>query len=240
MNKSSLCFSLILLAAGPLLAADSSSPKNDVTTAVTALGNQSNYSWRTTVDLGPNSPFQPGPTDGKTEKAGYTWLSLSFNDNATLVVIQGAKVAIKSPDQGWQTADEAAQADGGAPGPLRFIARMAKDFKVPAAEASNLVAQATNLVAGTNGVSGALTEDAVKTFLTFRRGGNGAPPVANAKGSVTFWLADGKLVKYESHVSGKININGEDRDIDRTSTTEIKDVGATKIEVPEAAKKKLE
>jgi len=35
------------------------------------------------------------------------------------------------------------------------------------------------------------------------------------------------------------NFNGEDRDVDRTTTVEIKDVGTTKIDVPEAAKKKL-
>lgn len=37
-------------------------------------------------------------------------------------------------------------------------------------------------------------------------------------------------------VSGR---NGEDREIDRTTTTEIKDVGSTKVQVPDAAKKKL-
>jgi hypothetical protein len=36
-----------------------------------------------------------------------------------------------------------------------------------------------------------------------------------------------------------MTFNGEDRDIDRTTTTEFKDIGTTKIEVPEAAKKKL-
>jgi hypothetical protein len=36
-----------------------------------------------------------------------------------------------------------------------------------------------------------------------------------------------------------MNLNGEDRDVDRTTTVEFKDVGTTKLEVPEAAKKKL-
>ena len=36
-----------------------------------------------------------------------------------------------------------------------------------------------------------------------------------------------------------MTFNGEDRDIDRTTTVEIKDVGTTKIDVPEAAKTKL-
>ena len=47
------------------------------------------------------------------------------------------------------------------------------------------------------------------------------------------------LAKYEFKVSGKISFNGNDRDVERTTTVETKDVGSTKVEVPEAAKKKL-
>jgi len=71
-------------------------------------------------------------------------------------------------------------------------------------------------------------------------GGDTAPPEPkNAKGSVKFWLKDGQLAKYEYKVSGTITFNGEDRDIERTTSVEIKDVGKTKVEVPEGAKKKL-
>jgi hypothetical protein len=47
------------------------------------------------------------------------------------------------------------------------------------------------------------------------------------------------LTKYEFKVSGKMDFNGNEIDLDRTTTTEIKDVGTTKVEVPEGAKKKL-
>jgi hypothetical protein len=38
-------------------------------------------------------------------------------------------------------------------------------------------------------------------------------------------------------VRGTINFGGNDVEVDRTTTIEIKDVGKTKVEVPEAAKK---
>ncbi len=86
-----------------------------------------------------------------------------------------------------------------------------------------------------------MTEDGAKTLLTFRRGGNGdGPTVTNPKGSVTFWITDGKLSKYQYHVTGTVSFNGNDRDVDRTTTTEIKDVNTTKIDVSDDAKKKLE
>jgi hypothetical protein len=74
-----------------------------------------------------------------------------------------------------------------------------------------------------------------------RRGdGGAAPSPANAKGSVKFWLKDGALAKYEVHVEGTFSFNGNDRTIDRTTTTEIKEVGTTKLDVPEEATKKVD
>jgi len=238
--KRNLLFSVSLFVAGSLLAADAS-PNDDVTSAAAALGSQKNYSWRTTVEVGNNSRFKPGPTDGKTEKDGYTTLSMSFNDNMSEAVLKGTNAAIKTPDNGWQSAAEALTDNGGGFNPAMFIARTAQNYKTPAAEAASLAAQAQDLKTGTNGISGDLTEAGAKTLLTFRRGGNGdGPAVTNPKGSVTFWITDGKLVKYQFHVTGTVSFNGNDRDVDRTTTTEIKDVNTTKIEVSDEAKKKLE
>jgi len=94
----------------------------------------------------------------------------------------------------------------------------------------------------TNSISGDLTELGAKTLLAFRpRGGNGGegPTITNAKGSVKFWLQDGKLVKYQFHVQGTVSFNGNDRDVDRTTTVEIKDVNSTKIDVSDDVKKIL-
>jgi hypothetical protein len=46
--------------------------------------------------------------------------------------------------------------------------------------------------------------------------------------------------KYELKVKGTVTFNGNDRDVDRTTTVEIKNIGSTKVEVPEEARKKLE
>jgi hypothetical protein len=242
--KRNLLSGLMALLAAPLLAADAS-PKTDVKNAAAALGNQTNYSWRTTVEVGGNSPFRPGPTEGKTEKGGYTTLSLSFGDNTSEAVRQGTNGAIKTPDNGWQSLAEAMKDDGGGGfNPGMFLARTVQNFKVPAAQAADLADQVKDLKKDTNGISGDLTEDGAKALLTFRpRGGNGGgegPAITNAKGSVKFWVADGKLAKYQFHIQGTVSFNGNDRDVDRTTTVEIKDVNSTKIEVPDDAKKKLQ
>jgi hypothetical protein len=48
------------------------------------------------------------------------------------------------------------------------------------------------------------------------------------------------LTKYEIKSTGKTQFGDMDpMEVDRTTTVEIKDVGATKIDVPDDAKKKL-
>ena len=239
--KRNLWFGMLMVLAGSLIAADSS-PKDAVTSAATALGGELNYSWHSTVaSAGGNRRFT-GPSDGKIEKDGYTWLSMVRGDSTNLAVFKGTNGAINTPDNGWQSFKEATADDGGGFNPTMFMVRMLQNFKDPDQQAAMLADQAAALTRDTNGISGDLTEDGAKGLLTYGRpaGGDNGPTVSNAKGSVTFWVADGKLVKYQFHVSGTVSFNGNDRDVDRTTTVEITDVGTTKIDVPNDAKKKLE
>ncbi len=238
--KKHLVFSAAILLAGSLFGADSS-PKDDVTAAAKKLADSGNYSWKQTLDLGPNSQFTPGPTEGKTEKDGYTWLSSKFQDNKTEGVMKSKKVAVKT-EEGWKTAEEARGDGGNGFNPGTFMARRMQNLKTPAAEIEDLVSKAKEIKKDGDVYSGDLTEDGAKSLLTMgfgRRGGGQAPPATEAKGSVKFWMRDGAITKYESKISGKREFNGEVRDIQRTTTIEIKDVDKTKIDLPEEAKKKL-
>jgi len=236
MKQILICGTLVLLA-GSLLAADS----DDVKSAAQKLADKGSYSWKTTVTVpeGGGGRFRPGPTEGKTEKDGYTWLSMTRGDNTIEAVLKGGKGAAKM-QEGWQSLAELSADDQ--PGPGMFMARMLSNFKAPAADAADLVARAKEIKKDGDAYLGDLTEDGAKGLLTFggRRGGGPAPTVSNAKGSVKFWLKDGVLAKYGIKVQGSVSFNENNMDVDRTTTVEIKDIGATKVEVPEDAKKKLQ
>jgi len=234
--KRTILFSTMALVSGSLLAADSS-PKDDVTAAAKKLADKANYSWTTTVVVPEGSRFRPGPTEGKTEKDGYTCLSLSFGENKTQAVLKGDKAAYTDREGEWQSAADQDNAQG----PGRFLGRMVRNFKTPAVQAGELVTAAKDLKKDGEVYAGDLTEDGAKALLTFRpRGGGGeGPTVSNPKGSVKFWLKSGALSKYEFKVQGKVDFNGNEMDVDRTTTVEIKDVGTTKVDVPAEAKKKL-
>src|SRR5262249_40123264 len=84
--KTQVLFGAMIVLTGPLLSADSS-PKDDVLAAAKKLGDQPNYSWRTTVAVPESAQFKPGPTEGRTEKDGYTHLTMSIRDNTTQAFI---------------------------------------------------------------------------------------------------------------------------------------------------------
>ena len=232
--KRELILSVALTLAGSLLAADSG-PKDELSSAVKKIDQAANYSWKNVVEFGNFT----GTTDGKAQKEGAVWLSMAFGDNTTEAVRQGGKWALKTPDHDWQSLTEIEAAAGTDPGPQRFLIRRLQSFKAPAAEALEVIDKVKEAKKDGDVYSGDLTEAGAKDLLSFGPRRANAPEPKNAKGSVKVWTKSGALVKYELKLQGTVNFNGEDRDVDRTTTVEIKDVGNTKIEVPEPAKKKL-
>jgi hypothetical protein len=234
--KTNLLIGTLVLVAGSLLAED---PKETVLGAAKKLGDADNYSWKQTVENANGGGFGGGASEGKTEKGGYTWLSMAMRDNTIQAIKKGDKGAIKVEDS-WRSLAEASEGDRG---PAMFMARRIQNFKAPAAQAEELAGKVRDLKQDGETYSGDLTEEGAKSLLTMggrRRGGGDGPEISGAKGSVKFWVKDGVLSKYETKVKGSISFNGNDRDVDRTTTVAISNVGSTKIQVPEDAQKKAQ
>jgi len=231
--KKNILVTLSALVVGSLFAADST-PKDDITNAIRKLGEQTNYSWRTTIVVPDDAPFKPGPTDGKIEKDGFTWTSMSMFDNKMEAVVKGNKGAIKL-EGSWKSLEDIDKEEGFA----RMPAMIVRNMKTPTKEAADLAAAAKQLKKEGDVISGDLTEEGAKTMQTFRGPGGEGPTVTDAKGSVKFWVKDGMLAKYEFKLKGKISFNGNEFPNERTTTVEINAAGTTKVEVPEEARKKI-
>ena len=228
-------FSLATLTAASLLGAEST-PSDVITNAAAKLAQQANYSWKATTEFGNFT----GSSEGKCQKDGLMGLTMTFGDNTTEAFLKDGKGAVKTGDEDWQSLAELAKAAASEPGPRQFLLRRLQNSQAPAAEAADLAGKAKELKKDGEAYASELTDAGAKELLSLsgRRGGN-APEPKNAKGSVKFWVKDGLLAKFELKLQGTVAFNGEDRDVDRTTTVEIKDVGTTKLDVPEAAKKKL-
>lgn len=230
-----------------------SGPAEEVQAAAKKLAEATNYSWTTTTKMPEESRFRPGPVEGKTAKDGFTLITMTNGDRKTEAVLKDGKYVLKT-EAGWQTSEEMRAAresgggggGGGAGGGRGGFGggRMFQNFKAPAVQAGELAGKVKELKKDGDTLSGDLTDAAVKEMLTMgggrRRDGSEAPSPTDAKGSVKFWIKDGVLTKYETQVSGKISFNDNEISLDRTTTTEFKDVGSSTVEAPEEAKKKIE
>ena len=241
-----ILLSTVAVVAGSTLVAVAA-PKDEVTDAAKKLADAPNYSWSSKTERagGGGGGFGGGPVEGKTEKGGAAVLSMTMRDNTVEAVKKGEKGAVKT-DEGWQSFEELQQGgDGQGFNRGAFLALRVRNMKLPAEEAQDLASKAKELKKSGDAYESELTEEGAKDLLTFRgfRGGNAnftPPEPTGAKGSVKFWTKDGQLAKYEYRVQGTVSFGGQDRDIDRTTTVEIKDVGSTKVEVPAEAKGKVQ
>jgi hypothetical protein len=157
---------------------------------------------------------------------------------------------------------------GGGPNAARMVANMIRNYQPPAAQAMNLAGKAQDLKkTDDGGYTGTLSADDAKALMQRRvgrgmgtgRGGGGGgggaaaggggagggaggpPDVKDPKATVTFWTDNaGQLSKFQFNVQGKMTTrDGQEREINRTTTVQFKDVGTTKIDVPAEAKAKM-
>ncbi|HLY09052.1 MAG TPA: hypothetical protein VKW04_07115 [Planctomycetota bacterium] len=239
---------ILVLAA--LSTASALDDKEDLKAAAKKLTDAANYSWTTTIknNADPQAPgaarFSPGPIEGKAEKDGVIWFSMKQGENSFEGAMKGDKVAFKIKDLWMGSGDIPGGGQQGRPDPSMFAGRMLKGMKPAAQNVGEAIDRLKELKSEGNGVySGEFTPEGAKDQLAPTRGqgqGNFSPTVSDAKGTAKFWVKDGIIVKVETTLQGKMSFGQREMEINRTATTDIKDVGSTKIELPEDAKKKLE
>jgi hypothetical protein len=214
-----------LLLASTLAYADA---KDDVVAATKKLAGES-YTWKATTEGGFG-----GTQEGKRQKDGLVWVSVTVRDNTIEVVKKGEQGAVKA-DGGWKPLADVVNAD--AQGPARFIARLVQSSKGPAVEAQEIAEKLEKVEKSEGAYAAKLSEEQVKSILTsFRPGANQLVQVKSPKGEAKFWLKDGAPAKVQYQLSGIMSFNDQERDVSRTTTVEFKDVGSTKVDLPAEAK----
>jgi hypothetical protein len=229
--------------------------KEDVAKAIKSLTEKANYSWISTSKRPEGAGGgggaggrggAPSPTSGKAV-GDLIYMTSTRGDRTSESLVKGNKAATKGQD-GWATVEARTPGDagggrqrGGGGGGRNLL-----NFKSPAVQAGELLATVAELNKDGDAYTGDLTAEAAKAMVSFGgRGGRGSggnagaarPEPTGVKASAKFWITDGVLTKYENVTAGSISFNGNDRDLGRTTTVEIKDVGTTKIDAPEEATK---
>ena len=235
MNKT-ITFGLIAII-GQLASAADSSSRETLAKASQDLAGKTNYSWTASTMDADGTPAKINPIDGKAEKGGVTYLSFIVGGVPVEVCMKGEKGSAKALE-GWQTFDEIAQTSGTAAAVVRFL----RSYKAPAPESAALIEKVKDLKEEEGAFSGELQDEATKEYVligTRRREGAEPPTTSDTQGSVRFWIKDGVVTKYEIKVQGKVTTAEKESTINRTTTVNIKDVGATKMDVPAEALEKM-
>ena len=210
-------------------------PAADLTAAAEKLATAASYSWSQTTSFGGN--FGDRTTSGKKGGGGYILVTMPGRDQEFQVLSRKGKAAMQR-DGGWVIPNP----DGEEQGPGRWIARMVQNLREPGADAKELVSKAKDVKLENGSYRATLDEAAAKELMSFRgfgrRGGGdgGTPPeIRGAGGTVTFTVTDGVLTGYEHTLTGRMNFNGEDRDVTRTTKVAFTGIGSTTFDIPEAA-----
>lgn len=255
--KSNLLIAATACIVGALLPAQAGE-KEDVMNAIKKLSEKGSYSWTSSSKRpesagGNNNRFGAGSTEGKTVD-GMIYLKTTWGDRSFESVGKGDKSATKREDAWEINQPRPSAGEGGNDGQPRDRRRgprgpMFANFKTPAMQAGELLEGIGELKKDGDVYTGELSEEAAKSLLgnfgmRNRGGDNGGdaparPQPTGLKATAKFWVADGVLTKYESDLAGKISFNGNERDLGRTTTVEISEIGSTKLDVPEDIKKKL-
>ncbi|MFM1770251.1 MAG: Intracellular endo-alpha-(1-_5)-L-arabinanase [Verrucomicrobiota bacterium] len=232
--KTLLSLSLLCCLAAGVQAADDLAA--EVKAAAQQLAGKSGYAWTSTPKSDGQQRFRQGPTEGRLEKDGWTHTKSTMGDSEVEVLRKGDRGAVKREGE-WRTLADLEEDERGA-----WFARRIRNAKAPAAEAGEMAGNTKGLARAEGGAyAGELTQEAAEALLSWGGRRPNAPGVQNAKGSVKFWLKDGLLTKYEYTLSGtfKRPDNDEETKMERTVTVEIKDVGTTKVPLPDDVKQKL-
>jgi hypothetical protein len=217
--KSKIAAIVVGMFAATVVWAADSAPSKQVSDAVAKLKAATNYSWTVTTVTPPDAPFTPQPVKGQTDSTGFARFSTQFGDNTAEVVLKGGKAAFKG-EEGWQLA-----VAGEGFSPDMFALNLAKNGT--AGDEAGIILKGVKELKALDGgaLGGDLSAEAATDLLTFgpRRSNAKANPdfpgPKGAKGSAKFWVKDGALVKFQTHLTGTVTFDGNDAALDFTRTT---------------------
>ncbi len=223
-------------------------PTDQAIVATMKIVEAKNYTWTASV---PSAGRALIVREGKSEKNGFTLVTFiepqspmlrqiaRLNDGTVNAVFRGSDEFVFQTSDGWKTGPELPPL-----GPRRRGTSGGSDYwislQAPGEELEIIVGSYTELheVKG-GGVAGTLSEDGARQLL-----GSVKAPAVTAAGSFVFAISDGALTGYVLELTGTLMIGprGEEKESPpqrHVIITEFKDVGRTKVEVPDEARQRL-
>jgi hypothetical protein len=208
--------------------------------AVAPVGN---HSWTEVVT--DSTKASPLKIEGREDPNGLTAVSIVLTNRTIEGYLLGNKAYVTCAQKNWKT--EPLLANGESPGAL--MSRLIRTVTPPAQEIDLMLNSGEKLKKNGDVISGDLPDSLAKKLFEDSEKRSRKEEAADRKsvrkeakathGNVTLWIKDNLVTKYEVRLIGKIDVDGKETEVIRTRTIEIKDIGTTKIDVPQKARQKL-
>jgi hypothetical protein len=258
------CLGLIALAA-----VSHAGPVDNAIIAAMKLPEARNYRWTSTVQDDARFYPIEGRTEigGYTWVSMPVVAALrrrlgAGNSDPQTAIFKGPSACVIQTPDGWKTPAELAgepspgsarsprrapsssrrsPGGGGAANPIRY-SNLQRTLSHPHEEIEIIVSSHTAIAVNGGEVTGTLSETGAKLLLV-HPGQDEITPL-RASGTFKLWIKGGALTKYEVRLSGVVVVetasSRREMTLNQTVITELHDLGTTKFEVPEEARRKLE
>lgn len=205
---------------------------------IAKLREAQNYSWTKTTES-PGAPFSVALVSGKAAKDGYA-IQDSKADGNSLQVVAKAGRAVAKVGAEWKAAAKLGSGKGKASTDLSELVVS----RTPADELQALAAKLVSPQQEADGSWGGKLDDAEATSIMSGFLKHRAPmpnmKISSASGSLRVWVKDGLPQKYVLTTSGSISLPFGSKKLTRTATVTISEIGSATVEIPAAAKEKLD
>lgn len=197
------------------------------------------YSWSVSTAM-PGAPFKVAPMRGRADASGWLVLETEADGQPRQAVGSGKKRVFEVRGAWKGRADLAALKGADERAALDLFAA-----RTPVEELDALFPRLGGVRRDPDGsFFGALPEETAKEMISAamagRTPGGFIPELKAAVGNFRLWLRDGRPQKYVISFSATASLPFGTKEIKRVTTVEIGEVGSTRVEVPAAAKEKIE
>jgi hypothetical protein len=231
---------LTFLTAGVLAQAEAvAEPSEPLMAGVQALKAAPNYAWTITTEM-PGAPFKVASMRGRADADGWLVLETEVGGRRRMVV--GRREGRVFNEAGvWRSPAEAERLKGDE----NTAAQDLMGAPTPTGELAALLPKLGGLRREADGsYYGALPEVSAKGLILAvmkgRAPGGFSPELKAPVGNLRLWLQDGRPQRYVISATATASLPFATKEIKRISTVEISEVGSTRVEVPVAARTKLE
>lgn len=222
-------------------------PTDQAIVAAMKIVEAKNYAWTVSV---PSAGRALPVREGKSEKDGFTTVTFidpqspmlrqisRLNEGEVKAVFYGSENFVFQTTDGWKNGHELVTL-----GSRRRVGPRDPDYWIslqsPGEELEIIVGSYTELHEVKGGVAGTLSDDGARQLL-----GSVKAPAVSATGTFVLALSGGTLAAFVIDLSGTVMTGppGEEKESPpqrRVLITELKEVGRTKVEVPDEARLKL-